>query len=176
VRRRTDPTHSRSNVDLEHEEVTTLEGLQLLPGPTEAQTEAKNNFVMPPFAVSHSSVCGALQIEGVAEFEEPDLFFIDAVVSQLAIALDRDATDQALPLFALQLILNAVWSWLFFRLHDGAIAFVDIVLLWIVIVTTLALFWRVDRIAGVLFAPYLLWVSFALCLNLSVWRLNPKLL
>jgi translocator protein len=42
------------------------------------------------------------------------------------------------------------------------------VLLWIVIVTTLALFWRVDRIAGVLFAPYLLWVSFALCLNLSV--------
>jgi PAS domain S-box-containing protein len=51
---------------------------------------------MPPFAVSHSSVFGALQIEGVTEFEEPDLFFIDAVVSQLAIALDRDATDQAL--------------------------------------------------------------------------------
>jgi translocator protein len=86
------------------------------------------------------------------------------------------AQSPALYLFALQLILNAVWSWLFFRLHDGAIAFVDIVLLWIVIVTTLALFWRVDRIAGVLFAPYLLWVSFALCLNLSVWRLNPKLL
>jgi benzodiazapine receptor len=86
------------------------------------------------------------------------------------------AQGPALYLFAVQLILNAVWSWLFFRLHDGAIAFVDIVLLWIAVVTTLVLFWRVDRIAGVLFVPYLLWVSFALCLNLSVWRLNPELL
>jgi translocator protein len=86
------------------------------------------------------------------------------------------AQTPALYLFAVQLIVNAVWSWLFFRLHNGAPAFVDVVLLWIAIVTTLVLFWRVDRIAGILFGPYLLWVSFALWLNLSVWRLNPQLL
>lgn len=86
------------------------------------------------------------------------------------------AQGPALYFFGLQLILNAVWSWLFFGLNNGAIAFADIVLLWIAIVTTLVLFWRVDRIAGVLLVPYLLWVSFALCLNFSVWRLNPALL
>jgi PAS domain S-box-containing protein len=87
-------THSR--VDLEYEEARVLEVARLPESATETQTEAKNSFVMLPFAVGHGSIFGALQIEGAGELEELDLSFIDAVVSQLAVALDRHSTDRAL--------------------------------------------------------------------------------
>lgn len=79
-------------------------------------------------------------------------------------------------LFLVQLTLNALWSWLFFGWHLGFLAFADIVLLWLLIVTTLVLFWRVRSLAGVLLVPYLIWVSFASALCYSVWQLNPQLL
>lgn len=82
----------------------------------------------------------------------------------------------ALSFFLGQLILNALWSWLFFAWQLGALAFVDIVLLWILIVATLVSFWRVQLLAGALLIPYLLWVSFAAVLNYSVWQLNPLIL
>ncbi|WP_242110528.1 TspO/MBR family protein [Luteimonas aquatica] len=82
----------------------------------------------------------------------------------------------ALVLFLVQLALNAAWSWLFFAWRRGAIAFADIVVLWIMIAATLAGFWRVRPLAGALLLPYLLWVSFAAVLNYAVWRLNPSLL
>jgi len=83
---------------------------------------------------------------------------------------------QALTLFLLQLAFNALWSWLFFAWHLGALALADIVILWILIVTTLVSFWRVRPLAGGLFFPYLLWVSFASALNYSIWQLNPQVL
>lgn len=86
------------------------------------------------------------------------------------------ANRTALSLFAVQLALNALWSWLFFAWHRGAWAFADIVVLWAFIVATLVFFWRVRPLAGVLLIPYLLWVSFALVLNYSVWQLNPQIL
>jgi translocator protein len=82
----------------------------------------------------------------------------------------------ALSLFIVQLSLNALWSWFFFAWHCGALAFADIALLWILIVVTLVSFWRVRPLAGTLFIPYLLWVSFAVVLNYSVWQLNPQVL
>jgi benzodiazapine receptor len=82
----------------------------------------------------------------------------------------------ALTLFLLQLILNALWSWLFFGWYQGALAFLDILLLWTLIVLTLILFWRIRPLAGVLLIPYLAWVTFASALNYSIWRLNPSLL
>ena len=82
----------------------------------------------------------------------------------------------ALTLFVLQLGFNALWSWLFFAWHMGAWAFADIALLWLLIATTIACFWRVRRLAGALLIPYLLWVSFAAMLNYSVWQLNPQIL
>ena len=82
----------------------------------------------------------------------------------------------ALTLFLVQLVLNALWSWLFFGWRLGALAFVDIVLLWALIVATLVAFWRITPLAGALLVPYLLWVSFACALNYSVWQLNPTLL
>lgn len=82
----------------------------------------------------------------------------------------------ALNLFVAQLALNAVWSWLFFAWHLGGAAFVDILLLWALLVATLISFWRIRPLAGALLVPYLLWVSFAAVLNYAVWKLNPDVL
>ena len=81
-----------------------------------------------------------------------------------------------LALFVVQLAVNALWSWLFFAAHRGALAFVDVVVLWILIVATTRAFWRVRPLAGVLLLPYLAWVSFASMLTLVVWQRNPELL
>lgn len=82
----------------------------------------------------------------------------------------------AVPLtfFLVQLALNALWTWLFFAWRLGSLAFVNIVVLWLLIAITLVLFWRVRQLAGVLLVPYLLWVSFATALCYTVWQLNPQ--
>ena len=86
------------------------------------------------------------------------------------------AARTALTLFLVKIAVNALWSWLFFGWHLGAVAFADIVLLWVLIVATLIAFWRIRPIAGALLIPYLLWVSFASALNYAVWQLNPQIL
>lgn len=82
----------------------------------------------------------------------------------------------ALSLFLVQLVFNALWSWLFFAWHRGALSFADIMLLWALIVATLLSFWRIRPVAGMLLFPYLLWVSFAAALNYTLWQLNPQIL
>ncbi len=76
-------------------------------------------------------------------------------------------------LFVLQLLANALWSWLFFRWHNGALAFCEILILWVLVVCTAVAFWRARPLAGVLLLPYVVWVTFAAALCLSIWRLNP---
>lgn len=78
----------------------------------------------------------------------------------------------ALGLWGVQLILNACWSWLFFGLRRMDLALVDVVLLWISIVLFIGVAWPISMLAAGLFVPYLLWVSAAGLLNLSVMRLN----
>jgi len=78
----------------------------------------------------------------------------------------------ALSFFLLQLLLNALWSPLFFGLHNPGFAFVDIVLLWLALLATLIQFLRVSVLAGSLLVPYLAWVTFASLLNWTLWRLN----
>jgi benzodiazapine receptor len=78
----------------------------------------------------------------------------------------------ALVLFAIQLILNTLWSLLFFGLRFPLAGLVDILLLWAAILFTLFLFYRHSRAAGILLMPYILWVSFAVVLNASIWLLN----
>jgi tryptophan-rich sensory protein len=77
-----------------------------------------------------------------------------------------------LALYLLQLALNAAWSPLFFGAHAIGWALVDIVALWIAITLTLATFRRVSRASGLLFVPYLAWVTFATALNFMIWRMN----
>lgn len=82
---------------------------------------------------------------------------------------------QRIPLgvFLAQLAINALWSWLFFGWHRGGLSVADIALLWVLIILTTVLFWRVRWIAGVLLLPYMGWVSFAGMLNYAMWELNP---
>jgi len=78
----------------------------------------------------------------------------------------------ALGLFGAQLAANALWSWLFFAWHRGALAAVEVLVLLALIVATVVAFWRTSRLAALLLVPYLLWVSFASVLTWSVWRSN----
>jgi len=71
-----------------------------------------------------------------------------------------------------QLVLNFLWSAIFFAAHRIGAALIEMGVLWLLILATLVLFWRRDRIAGLLFVPYLAWVGFAFSLNLAIWRLN----
>ena len=86
------------------------------------------------------------------------------------------AARMALGLFVIQLVVNALWSWLFFAWHLGAAAFVDILLLLGLIVLTMVHFWKHSRLATCLLIPYFCWVCFAAFLNFSFWQLNPGLL
>jgi tryptophan-rich sensory protein len=86
----------------------------------------------------------------------------------------RSTTDVRWPLalFAAQLVLNAAWSWLFFALKSPGVALLELAALWCAILSTLVLFWRRAALSGWLMLPYLLWTTFALALNLAIWRLN----
>lgn len=82
----------------------------------------------------------------------------------------------ALLLFIAQLAANALWSWLFFAWRLGAMAFVEVVLLWCLILATVIAFKRISALAAGLLLPYLAWVSFASVLTFSIWQRNPGLL
>jgi len=75
-------------------------------------------------------------------------------------------------MFVVQLTLNAAWSPLFFGLRSPAAGLVDIMALWVAIGATVVAFFRISPVAGVLLAPYWLWVSFATALNIAIWSLN----
>ena len=85
-------------------------------------------------------------------------------------------TRQALALFVAQLVVNALWSWLFFAWRLGALAFVDVLLLLVLIAATIHYFGRHSRLAAALLSPYILWVGFASALTWAVWRANPNAL
>ncbi|MBC7992331.1 MAG: tryptophan-rich sensory protein [Rhizobacter sp.] len=82
----------------------------------------------------------------------------------------------ALTLFIAQLFANALWSWLFFAWHQGAFAFAEVLVLLALIAATIAVFWRISRLAGVLMLPYLAWVCLASALTWSLWQNNPTVL
>lgn len=84
----------------------------------------------------------------------------------------QGSTRGALALFGVQLTLNGLWSWLFFGRHSIGGALVDIVLLWGAILAVIFAFKKFSRPAAWLMVPYLLWVSFAVYLNLAYWLLN----
>lgn len=85
---------------------------------------------------------------------------------------EKKEVKTALLIFMAQLVLNAVWSFIFFGQQQLLLAFFEIILLWLLIVLTIVKFWPLSRWAGWLLTPYLAWVSFASFLNLSVWWLN----
>jgi tryptophan-rich sensory protein len=88
------------------------------------------------------------------------------------LAWRRAGFGPALTTYAVQLGLNAIWTPLFFGAGQYGLALVDIVVLWILIGATVALFWRISRAAALLLVPYWAWVTFATALNAAIWWLN----
>lgn len=81
-------------------------------------------------------------------------------------------TRRALTLYGVQLVLNAAWTPLFFGLGWRGVAFFELSALLVVLIATVVMFWRRSTLAGALLLPYLVWSTFALCLNFAVWQLN----
>jgi tryptophan-rich sensory protein len=100
------------------------------------------------------------------------LYLAMAVAAWMVWRRGTPATTAAMAAFAVQLALNAAWSGLFFGLRSPAAGMADIVLLWLAIVATIALFLRVSIPAGLIMLPYLAWVTFAAALNFAIWRMN----
>ncbi len=78
----------------------------------------------------------------------------------------------AVIVFFVQLGLNALWSFIFFGMQSPFWAFVEIVLLWMCILTTIILFWKISTTASLLLVPYILWVTYASVLTFAIWQLN----
>jgi tryptophan-rich sensory protein len=78
----------------------------------------------------------------------------------------------AMALWSLQIALNSLWSPVFFGLKNLKLGLVVLIALWLSVACTMFALWQVDWLAGLLFFPYLVWVSIAGALNASVWRLN----
>jgi benzodiazapine receptor len=87
--------------------------------------------------------------------------------------LGEEGVRCALTVFLVQLVLNALWSVVFFGLQSPLYGMVVILALWIAIVVTIIKFFRLSVAAGSLMLPYILWVSFASALNIAIWLLNP---
>ncbi|WP_239806273.1 TspO/MBR family protein [Croceicoccus hydrothermalis] len=91
----------------------------------------------------------------------------------LVVASDRRAyKGSAVAVFLIQLAVNLAWSPIFFGAHLIGMAFFWILLMLVLIITTMAIFAKVSRLAAALLVPYLAWVSFAAILNLQIWQLN----
>jgi tryptophan-rich sensory protein len=89
--------------------------------------------------------------------------------------MKQKGVKDALMVFIVQLILNVLWSILFFGLHSPLYGLIGIVALWLAIALTIKKFYAISKPAVYLLVPYILWVSFAGILNLFVWILNPLL-
>lgn len=85
---------------------------------------------------------------------------------------ENQEVKSALLFYVIQLIFNFLWSIIFFGLGMRGLAFIWLIILWILIAITTVKFFKLDKIAGYLMIPYILWVSFAGVLNYSVWMLN----
>jgi len=105
----------------------------------------------------------------------PVAWFVLYICMSLAAMRVAMTPEAGLPLalWGLQIALNTLWTPIFFGLKRMGAALVVIVALWLSVAATMGAFWQVDLVAGLLFLPYLAWVTVAGALNFAVWRLNP---
>jgi len=100
------------------------------------------------------------------------LYLLMGVALWLVWKSDSAQKIKAIWLFTAQLTLNALWSIIFFGLRSPFLAFVEIIVLWLAILGTIIVFSKISRLAMFFLLPYILWVSFAVILNYSIWQLN----
>ena len=100
------------------------------------------------------------------------LYALQGIAFYIILTSKHALRQQAITLFVAQIIANTLWSIIFFGLQMPALAFVDIVVLWILIAFAIQTFSRISKTAAWLLAPYIAWVSFAAVLNISIALLN----
>jgi tryptophan-rich sensory protein len=100
------------------------------------------------------------------------VLYVCIAVAGARVAMAPD-NSVALALWAVQIAFNGLWTPVFFGLRNIRLGMVVVGFLWLMVLCAMLALWQVDRIAGALFAPYLLWVTIAAALNAEVWRLNP---
>ncbi len=86
--------------------------------------------------------------------------------------IKNEIRTRAITIFCVQLGLNFLWSFLFFKFQLLGIAFIEILLIWVSILTMIFTFYKLNKTAALLQIPYLMWVSFASVLNGAIWWLN----
>ena len=102
------------------------------------------------------------------------VLYVCMAVAGARVALAED-NSIAVALWALQIAFNGLWTPVFFGLRNIRVGMAVLALLWVSVLSCMLAMWQVDTIAGMLFAPYLLWVTIAGALNAGVWRLNPEM-
>lgn len=100
------------------------------------------------------------------------ILYILMGVASYFVLVSKKPNQIALTVYIIQLIFNFFWSIIFFNFELYLFAFVWLVILWLLILTTTILFYQIEKISGYLMIPYLLWVTFAGYLNLSIYLLN----
>lgn len=100
------------------------------------------------------------------------ILYILMGIALYLVIMSKKPYDTALIVYSLQLIFNFFWSIIFFNLRQYLVAFIWLVLLWLLILQTALLFYKISKPAGYLMLPYLLWVTFAGYLNFSIYLLN----
>lgn len=145
--------------------------------------------------LTHLAACGAAAATGAlfqpgdwyAELKKPGwtpprwafptvwttLYLLMSLAAARIGALNQPGVGQALGFWALQIALNTLWTPIFFGLRRMRTALVVMAFLWLAVAATMVSFFRLDVWAGLMFLPYLAWVSTAFALNFSVLRLNP---
>ena len=102
------------------------------------------------------------------------LFILMGIASYLVFTSGKERTDivRALIFYGIQLFFNFFWSIIFFNFEWYLVAFIWLVMLWIFILITTILFYKISKTAGYLMIPYLVWVGFAGYLNFAIYLLN----
>jgi len=130
-----------------------------------------------------SGVNGWYLIANKPPFNPPNWLFAPvwtALYLMMGIALylvwskgaDKAIKKMAIILFSVQLLLNFAWSFIFFYAHQPGWAFVEIIVMWVMILLTIFWFGKISPLAAWLLVPYISWVSFAALLNFYIWKLN----
>lgn len=100
------------------------------------------------------------------------LYLLMAISLYLLWTSKNKNRTKAINFFYIQLVLNVLWSWMFFGWHQIGFAFVEIIVLWLAILATIIYSSKINQTASWLLIPYILWVSFAIYLNHSILLLN----
>jgi translocator protein len=100
------------------------------------------------------------------------LYLMMAISAWLVWRASGASAGFALTLFAIQLVLNILWSILFFGMRKVGPAFGEILLLWMMIIATAVAFYPISLLAAWLLIPYIVWVVFASYLNFRIWQMN----